>query len=1646
VDLEGKADAPAAAKPPAPFPDAAAARLQGIEAALGRQAGSRPPRLLADFARAFHFGTPLAYFAGRSDDELAAELVSAFDFLDRRAPGEIRVRCIPGPGDPPAHHVVQATLRDQPFLLDTAREALRAKGLSILRFLHPLLRTERGDGSRLIAVRPRTSQGSTESFLHFEVDPLRDAAAAPAIEEEVRGSLREAAMAAEDFVQMRSALLSVARGLAAERPKDAAQRAELAEAAEFLQWLNKGNFIFLGYRAYDLEERGGRKFLTVAARSGLGILRDSSKSTYHDPVPLESLEPTVRRRFQQMLFPLISKTNRESRVHRRARMDYIGIKKLSPGGEVAGEHRFLGFFTSQALNNIASEIPVLRRKLAAILARAQVLEGSHDYKEIVKVFNGLPKEELLTTTDEEIQRVIETVMEVQAREGISVLCQRDHLGVGASVMVILPRDRFSSEARQRIQAAFARRFGSEPVYYRLALGDEQTARLHFYFQVPPGSSLPAGETLEMDVGRAVRTWEDRLREALERGLGAERGPDLARRLGTALPTTYRDTFDPAEAVRDLPIVEELSAHPGVRVEIQDGPARGDEPTTLLRFYRSPAKFYLSDVMPILTNLGLRVIDELTFRIGSPSVPVVYLHTIRVQDARAGAIQAVARERWPALSEAILDLIAERYENDGLGALVVSGALRVRQVELLRTYVHYFRQLRVPYAGTSIIAALNDHPGIAARLAAHFEARFRPAPGMDPKAAASARAGGLERSQAEILDLLDEVKDLAGDRILRGLLELINATVRTNYFQEGGGRPRIAIKLQSKAISVMPRPLPLFEIFVHNAEMEGIHLRSGKVARGGIRWSDRRDDFRTEVLGLMHTQLIKNAVIVPDGSKGGFVLKRPGESRDEVAGQVERQYRTLISGLLDLTDNLVDGRVVHPPETVIHDGPDPYLVVAADKGTATFSDLANSIAAEHRFWLGDAFASGGSHGYDHKKEGITARGAWECAGNHFRELGLDPDGEITVAGIGDMSGDVFGNGLLLSRRFKLLAAFDHRNIFLDPAPDPAVSFEERRRVFDLPRSSWEDYDPQKISAGGGVYRREAKRIALSPAVRALLEVTAEALTGEELVREVLKMPVDLLWNGGIGTYVRASWESNAEVGDSRNDAVRVTAAELRARVVSEGGNLGFTQAGRVEFALAGGKINTDFIDNSAGVDLSDHEVNIKIALAEAIRAGGLDLKGRDRLLQEMTAEVCGQVLRNNRHHAQILSLEEPASREDLADYQALAGSLAGAELLDAKLERFPDALELKRRAAGKLGLTRPELALLLSFAKIEVSRALRESSLVETPGFEGYLQDYFPGPIRRRFVSSLAAHPLRREVAVSALANELMARMGLTFVSRLEDELGVGVAEVVRAYRAADVLLGGPESLPPLSDHLAAGGLPAAVASRVMGDYRRAVEDVARWLLRTWPAGEEGAPAPAAAVIAGLEPAFREIARWLAADPAAGPRGKIAAREAEFDASQAPRDLAAWAARLPAHSQIPLVIAAARRSGVKDPTRAAAAWFAVAGKLKLEEVERAIAQAPTGEGDDRAAVRALLAELKLLLVDLTAAALSAPAGRSADPHLAVEAHLAARGALLEAYRAALPAAGRPFGLGSLLLLAERLRRLSAASAAAGPTGSAGGPTG
>ena len=1619
-----------AARAPASAPD----RLDGILSALARRAGDRRSGLsrdvLAAFGRAFHFGTPGAHFTGRDDAALADELLSTFELAQGRQPNEVRVRVVAAT---PTRSVLQVTLRDQPYLLDSVRETLRAEGIAVHRYLHPILRVERAADGSLKSVRPRPEPGTAESFLHFEVEPL-DPARGARLEAAVRRSLADAVRVVDHSAAMRASVESVASGLVTAASSAGAGngglRVELEEAAAFLSWLLKGNFTLLGVRSYTFAPRGGELSVVADPGSALGILHDVATSAYRDPVPLSKLEPSLQARMLQRIVPLVSKTNRESLVLRRSRMDYIGIKKLRPDGAVVGEHRILGFFTPQALNQLSAEIPVLRRKLEWILARAQVLPGSHDHMHLVTVFNSLPKAELLATGCEEIARSVDAAMEMESRDGIRVDLRRDSLDRGASVMVILPRDRFSSEVRLRIQDSFARVFGCPAVDYRLALGEEGYARLHFYFQLTPGATLPASAVLEREVQFAVRTWDDALREELLARLGEEQGGDLASRFAGIFSPSYRATFEPSQAVDDLPVFEELSRAGGVRLRLCEGPTRGSEGTTLLRFYRAGSKFYLSELMPILSNLGLRVLDELTFRVSRPGVQRVYLHTIRAQASSraAGGFSEIAPERWSAVVEAVLALLEGKYENDGLSALVVTAGLSARQVELLRTFVHYLRQLRAPHTNASMVQALCDTPRIAAALVAHFETKFRPSREAvaDPLAEGRDREKPLQRSRAAVLELLDAVDDLSRDRILRALLETIDATVRTNYFQAGETLPRIGVKVRSAKVGFMPKPVPLYEIYVHNAEMEGVHLRSGRVARGGIRWSDRRDDFRTEILGLMRTQQVKNAVIVPVGSKGGFVLKRPGDAQSDLAQQVTRQYRTLISGLLDITDNLVGGTVVHPKDAVLYDEPDPYLVVAADKGTATFSDLANRIAAEYDFWLGDAFASGGSKGYNHKKEGITARGAWECAQHLLRELSVDPSGPLSVAGIGDMSGDVFGNGLVLSTQFRLVAAFDHRHIVLDPSPDLARAFAERKRLFELPRSSWADYDGALISKGGGVWRRDQKRIPLSPEARGLLATQATELTGEELVREILRMPVDLLWNGGIGTYFKASSESHGDVGDSRNDSCRVDATEIRARVIGEGGNLGLTQAARVECALRGVRLTTDFIDNSAGVDLSDHEVNIKIALESALAAKRVAGAERDGLLEQNTDAVCGLVLRHNRQHAQLLSVEEALAREDLLEHAALAQDLTEAGLLDPRFERFPDDGEMRRRAERRAGLLRPELAILLGFSKIEVARALRESTLLESEGFEEFLVSYFPPALLSKLGGVERLHPLRREISVSQLLNEMFHRVGMGFVSRFRREVGATSEEVVAAWRAGDLLLGGAEIIETLRDGWAEGRIPGAAALELLRSLRRASAAMTGELLRGWPRSSGGGRVSVKGVLDQHTAAARETARWIAARPAAVV-DEILEGEARLAALGAPDALAAAVESLEQRSaHFPAARAAVEiGASVVDAVEAYAATRVV---LTISMVERSAEQIPAADVADRAAARVLLAKLRSQAV---AIALKSVEGRgSTSPTAAAQSLLASRPAQRAAYQRALPAAGRPFTLGLLMALLERLHRLAA----------------
>ncbi|HUI26680.1 MAG TPA: NAD-glutamate dehydrogenase domain-containing protein, partial [Candidatus Kryptonia bacterium] len=1233
--------------------------------------------------------------------------VDAFHFVN--TPGdEPRVRVfnpdIARAGWDSPDTVIETNMSDRPFIVDTIRECVQADIGPIHRLLHPVFAVERDRAGMPASLGPAEVVGRNESFVHAEIPRIADPATLQAT---LRARLADVIAATSDYQQMRARVAVFAEALRTQRLAPPWNE-DAGEVAALLDWLANKNFVFLGYREYEFSGQGAERRAGVRHGTGLGILRDESRSSFATPRPLPG---ELRRRLNEPPLLLVSKTNAESPIHRRARMDYFGLKQTDPSGVVVGEHRFLGLFTSKAYAQESAQLPLLRRKLAAILTAAEAVPESHDYRAIVELFNAIPKEELFGSAATELGHEIETIRAAEGLHRVRVVCRPDALARGMFVVVILPRDQFSADLERRVEQQLQRKLRGVLLHQHVALDDFERVRLHFYFAADAATQRSVtAPHLEGELADLLRTWEDRLVEQLGREMPPAAAQQLAARYLPALSPEYRAATDIGLAVRDIRCMEAVRATRAPQVDVTNETAADAVRFTALKLFLLDETLVLSDFLPLLENLGLRVFEEDHLDVPLADVGTIRIHTFLVHDS-AGA-RLLADEVGTRLAAAVLALRAGQAENDALNQLVLTAGLTWREVDLLRAYVGHAQQAQVA-AHELLIDALASHPESARLLFEGFRIKFDPSLNAVPRERLATLLPPLE---TRFIASLDAVESVLHDRIVRVLWATLSATVRTNFFAGPSRGPAragdgtIAFKLESARLAHLPRPHPLFEIYVHAPHMSGIHLRSSRVARGGIRLSDRPDDFRTEVLGLMKTQTAKNAVIVPGGAKGGFVVKRRGSA---AAGQSPTiaAYRSLIGGLLDLTDNVIHGGTVPPPDLLIYDDPDPYLVVAADKGTATFSDTANEIAASYRFWLGDAFASGGSHGYDHKREGITAKGAWESVRQHFSALGRDADSEpLTVVGIGDMSGDVFGNGLLRSRHLRLRAAFNHADIFLDPDPDPVASFAERERLFALPRSGWQDYDATVISPGGGIFPRSAKKIALSPPVRAMLGTDAEHLSGEELIQAILRMEADLLWNGGIGTYVKAHDETHAEVGDSVNDVVRVNANELRVKVVGEGGNLGFTQRARVEYALAGGAVNTDAIDNSAGVDLSDHEVNLKIALGRATESGVLTADGRNQLLAQLTAEVCEQVLSDNRRQARTLTLNQLRSRTRLNEFRELTAMLEAEAQLDRQLERLPDRDAQRARRAAFLGFTRPELAILLAYGKLHLQHVLIQSAL------------------------------------------------------------------------------------------------------------------------------------------------------------------------------------------------------------------------------------------------------------------------------------------------------------------------------------------------
>jgi glutamate dehydrogenase len=1417
--------------------------LEAVQSELRRLVDGTDQDLAIRFAEIFFSKAPPGFLQERSTPVLARMVLGAFRFLQRSRPDRVDVDVMNPDVDTEGWFapvtVIRTNVSERPFIVDTIREYLHAEDLAIEVYIYPVLHVNRDAEGRIVDLRPSREADARESLVHCETTRVSDPARLERIGAQLRSRLRDVVLATDDFRPMLEQVDRTIQHLEETARRLPDRRDEVDEVRAFLEWLKDGGFVFLGYRGYDIVEDRGKRCIQVEKSSGLGILRSEKDSSFARPVPVESLPRGLQPLVESGPLLIISKTNAAATVHRRARMDYIGVKKIDETGAVVGERRFIGLFTSEAYSEKADRIPILRRKLDRILEESGVQAGSHDYKEIHTIFNTLPKEELFLTSTEEIGADVRTVLTTFDTDEVRVTIRRDPLLRGISVMVILAKEKFSGEVRKQIEEAFVELLNGEVLNYHLALGEGDQARLHFFLAAAPERlEEVSSRHLEEVVRRLIRSWADRLREGLERVRPAEEARRLARTYGRAFSREYQAATDADVAVSDILEMEAMEAEGRpVSITLSNPRARpavaGGDPVTELKLYLRETRLVLSDFMPILENCGIRVIAVTPFEVRGAGVAESILYSFVVQgpDHAPLDIQAVGSR----LAETILAVREGDATNDRLNALVITAGLAWREVDVLRAYAAFGFQVGAVPSRLSLPIALRKHPEIARLLFRLFEVRFQPG----GPASTATREGEVAAVRRQIQSALAGVTGLSDDRALRRLTNLIDSTLRTNYYRNGGeaptrrsgGVPYISFKFDCASLIGPARTRLRSEIWVRSSRMEGVHLRGARVARGGIRYSDRPDDFRSEVLGLVKTQMVKNAVIVPGGSKGGFVTLRT-LSAAEMATEAEEQYKTLIRGMLDLTDNLRGGRPEPPEAVYCYDEPDPYLVVAADKGTAKFSDVANAVAAEYDFWLGDAFASGGSNGYDHKKVGITARGAWECVKRHFQEMGKDTQTEpFTVVGIGDMSGDVFGNGMLLSRQIRLLAAFDHRDVFIDPDPDPEASYRERERLFRMGRSSWQDYDRELLSPGGMIIPRGSKEVQLTPqALDALgIEEDPGPVDGETLIRAVLRVPAELLWNGGIGTYVKASGETHAEVGDASNDAVRIDASELRCAVVGEGGNLGLTQRARIDYALAGGRINSDAIDNSGGVDLSDREVNLKILLLPTLEEGRLDVERRNELLRELAEPVSRLVLADNQSQSLAVSLEALRAEAGIDDLRELMSGLERAGLLDRAGEHLPTWETLVERQEEGKSFTRPEVAVLLAYAKLHLTAHILRSDLPDDPAVGQYLRDYFPpAALVEAGDEGLEGHRLRREIVVSQLTNDLVDMMGASFIHRVHRGTGRTVPEIARAWVIASRLIGHRELAGRL--RLQKPGLPLFAAYRWLLGLGRVLERTTRWLL------------------------------------------------------------------------------------------------------------------------------------------------------------------------------------------------------------------------
>ncbi|MBT2394035.1 NAD-glutamate dehydrogenase [Streptomyces sp. ISL-1] len=1423
----------------------------------GAGQGKRPDQdTLLSYLQRYYLHTAPEDLADRDPVDIFGAALSHYRLAENRPQGTANVRVhtptVEENGWTCSHSVVEVVTDDMPFLVDSVTNELSRQGRGIHVVIHPQLIVRRDVTGKLIEVLPGEANGKAkgkalphdalvESWIHVEFDRETDRSDLKQITSDLLRVLSDVREAVEDWEKMRDAALRIGEELPSEPTADDLRDQEVEEARELLRWLADDHFTFLGYREYELTESDA---LAAVPGTGLGILRSDPHHSGEDAHPVSPsfsrLPADARKKAREHKLLILTKANSRSTVHRPSYLDYVGVKKFDANGEVIGERRFLGLFSSAAYTESVRRVPVIRRKVVEVLEGAGFSPNSHDGRDLLQILETYPRDELFQTPVDQLRSIVTSVLYLQERRRLRLYLRQDEYGRYYSALVYLPRDRYTTGVRLRLIDILKEELGGTSVDFTAWNTESILSRLHFVVRVPAGTELPDltdadKERIEARLVEAARSWADGFAEALNAECGEERAAELLRRYANAFPEGYKADHSPRAAVADLVHLEQLNQS-GREFSLSLYEPVGAGPgERRFKIYRIGEQVSLSAVLPVLQRLGCEVVDERPYelRCSDRTSAWIYDFGLRMPKA-AGSGDYLADDARERFQDAFAAVWTGEAENDAFNSLVLGAGLNWRQAMVLRAYAKYLRQAGSTFSQDYMEDTLRTNVHTTRLLISLFEARMSP----------SRQRAGTELTDGLLEELdgaLDQVASLDEDRILRSFLTVIKATLRTNFFQEAAGGVQhsyVSMKFDPQAIPDLPAPRPAYEIWVYSPRVEGVHLRFGKVARGGLRWSDRREDFRTEILGLVKAQMVKNTVIVPVGAKGGFVAKQlpdPSVDRDAWLAEGIASYKIFISALLDITDNLVAGEVVPPADVVRHDEEDTYLVVAADKGTASFSDIANEVAVSYNFWLGDAFASGGSAGYDHKGMGITARGAWESVKRHFRELGHDTQTQdFTVVGVGDMSGDVFGNGMLLSEHIRLVAAFDHRHIFIDPKPDSALSYAERCRLFELPRSSWADYNKELLSQGGGIYPRSAKSIPVNAQMRAALGIKAgiAKMTPAELMKAILKAPVDLLWNGGIGTYVKASTESNADVGDKANDAIRVNGEDLGVKVVGEGGNLGLTQLGRIEFDRHGGKINTDAIDNSAGVDTSDHEVNIKILLNGLVSDGDMTVKQRNKQLAEMTDEVGALVLRNN--YAQNVALANAVVQAPslLHAHQRFIRRLERDGALDRGLEFLPTDRQIRELLNAGKGLSQPELAVLLAYTKITVADELIRTPLPDDPYLRRLLHAYFPRPLREKFPEAIDGHALRREIVTTVLVNDTVNAGGSTFLHRLREETGASVEEIVRAQTAAREIFG----LGAVWDAVEAldNKVAADVQTRIRLHSRRLVERGTRWLLGNRP--------------------------------------------------------------------------------------------------------------------------------------------------------------------------------------------------------------------